>query len=106
MKTNERRMEIIEILYQRRFESMTKLALEFGVTTRTIRNDILELTHSYPIVTIPGRHGGVKVMDGCYRDRKYLNTEEKDLLESLKVGLSGTKLNTMNNILKKFALKK
>lgn len=44
LKANERRQKILEILCVRRQETMENLAQEFNVTTRTIRNDIEELT--------------------------------------------------------------
>jgi predicted DNA-binding transcriptional regulator YafY len=105
MGPNERRMEIMEVLCQRRHDTMKNLAFEFGVTERTIRNDISILSLSYPLETIRGRYGGgVKVMDGFYMNRKYLKPEQKDLLERLSTNLSGEDLSIMNSILKEFAL--
>lgn len=49
LKANERRQKILEILCVRRQETMENLAQEFNVTTRTIRNDIEELTLAHPI---------------------------------------------------------
>jgi len=105
MGPNERRMEIMEVLCQRRHDTMKNLAFEFGVTERTIRNDISILSLSYPLETIRGRYGGgVKVMDGFFMNRKYLKPEQKDLLERLSTSLSGEDLSIMNSILKEFAL--
>jgi predicted DNA-binding transcriptional regulator YafY len=107
MGPNERRMEIMEVLCQRRHDTMKNLAFEFGVTERTIRNDISILSLSYPLETIRGRYGGgVKVMDGFYMNRKYLKPEQKNLLERLSTSLSGQDLSIMNSILKEFALNK
>jgi len=65
MGPNERRMEIIEALCRRRQDTMANLAAEFGVSVRTIKNDIDILSLSYPIETIRGRYGGgVRVADG------------------------------------------
>ena len=86
---------------------MKNLAFEFGVTERTIRNDISILSLSYPLETLRGRYGGgVKVMDGFYMNRKYLKPEQKNLLERLSTSLSGQDLSIMNSILKEFALNK
>jgi len=105
MGPNERRLEIMETLCLRRHETMENLAFEFGVSVRTIRNDIDHLSLSYPLETVRGRYGGgVRVMDGFYMNRKYLNPEQKDLLEHLRTSLSGTDLSIMNTILKDFAL--
>lgn len=84
---------------------MSNLAFEFGVSTRTIRNDIDILSLSYPIETIRGRYGGgVKVADGYYLNRKYLKPEQQELLERLRTSLSGNDLAVINSILKDFAL--
>lgn len=99
----ERRMEIIKVLCKRRFETMGNLAVEFGVTSRTIRNDINYLSLSYPIETVRGRYGGVKVVGDFDLDRKYLNSKQKNLLEKLKNGLADQELLIMNSILNEFA---
>lgn len=83
---------------------MSNLANEFGVTTRTIRNDINILSLSYPIETIRGHGGGVKVADGYYLHRKYLKPKQQELLERLCTSLSGSDLEVMNSIIKDFAL--
>ncbi|GAA0109278.1 HTH domain-containing protein [Clostridium tertium] len=101
----ERRMEIIKVLCKRRSETMENLAEEFGVTSRTIRNDIDYLSLSYPIETVRGRYGGgVKIIGDFELDRKYLNSQQKTLLEKLKESLSGQELSIMNTILSDFAL--
>ena len=51
MTANERRAEIMRIMTARRQESMGRLALELGVTRRTIRSDITTLTVDYPLET-------------------------------------------------------
>ncbi|MGF7185301.1 putative DNA-binding transcriptional regulator YafY [Desulfitispora alkaliphila] len=105
MGPNERRMKIIEALCRRRQDTMSNLATEFGVSTRTIKNDIDTLSLSYPIETIRGRHGGgVKVTDGYYLNRKYLKPQQQELLERLYTNLSGSDLEVMDSIIKDFAL--
>lgn len=105
MSANDRRIEIMEVLCHRRQETMSNLALEFGVSIGTIRNDIDRLSLSYPLETVRGRYGGgVRVMDGFYMNRKYLNPKQKELLERLRTSLSGTNLTILNGILKDFAL--
>lgn len=47
----DRRQAIMEALSDRRFETLENLATEFGVTTRTIQNDITVLGCSVPIST-------------------------------------------------------
>ena len=84
---------------------MANLAAEFGVSTRTIKNDIDILSLSYPIETIRGRYGGgVRVADGYYLHKKYLKPEQQELLGRLSANLSGSDLLVMNSIIKDFAL--
>jgi predicted DNA-binding transcriptional regulator YafY len=105
MGPNERRMEIIEALCRRRQDTMANLATEFGVSVRTIKNDIDILSLSYPIETIRGRYGGgVRVTDGYYLHKKYLKPEQKELLTRLAPSLSGNDLLVLNSIIKDFAL--
>jgi predicted DNA-binding transcriptional regulator YafY len=107
MGPNERRMEIMETLCHRRQETMGNLAFEFGVSVRTIKNDIDNLSLSYPLETICGRYGGgVRVADGFYMNRKYLKPVQQELLERLSAQLSGDDLAVMNSIFKDFALNK
>lgn len=105
MGPNERRSEIMEVLCRRRQETMQNLATEFGVSIRTIRNDIDYLSLSYPLETVRGRYGGgVKVMDGFYMSHKYLKPDQQELLKRISTSLTGTELAVMNSILKDFAL--
>jgi DeoR/GlpR family transcriptional regulator of sugar metabolism len=105
MGPNERRKEIMETLCQRRHETMKNLAFQFGVSVRTIKNDIDILSLSYPLITMRGRYGGgVKVIDGFNMNRKYLNPQQQELLERLCIDLSGNDLAVMNSIIKDFAL--
>ncbi|WDC85921.1 HTH domain-containing protein [Caloramator sp. mosi_1] len=105
MGANERRMQIIEVLCRRRQDTMKNLAFEFGVTERTIRNDINILSLSYPIETIRGNGGGVRIMDGYKLNQKYLKPEQEELLRRLSIQLSGDDLTVMNSIIRDFALK-
>ena len=59
MTASERRNAILEVLCFRRFDTVANLAFEFGVTDRTIRNDILTLSLEYPIYTTKGNGGGI-----------------------------------------------
>jgi predicted DNA-binding transcriptional regulator YafY len=103
--TTERRQAILEAMCDRRHESVTNLAFEFGVTTRTIKTDLQILACSYPIYTTQGNGGGVHVVDGFYLGRKYLKPNQKALLELLAEGLAEEDAKTMGEILKTFALK-
>ena len=101
--TTERRQSILEVLCLRRFDTIDHLADEFGVSRRTIRYDLEVLQCSYPIETLKGGGGGVRVMDGYYIGMKYLNSRQATLLEKLSETLSGDELLTMQSILKTFS---
>ena len=101
--TTERRQSILEVLCLRRFDTIDHLADEFGVSRRTIRYDLEVLQCSYPIETVKGGGGGVRVMDGYYIGMKYLNSGQAALLEKLSETLSGDELLTMQSILKTFS---
>ena len=105
MGPSERRYAVMEILCRRRQETMANLAFEFGVSIRTIRNDIDILSLSYPLETVRGRYnGGVKVMDGFYMERKYLQPEQRALLVQLSGNLVDKDLAVMKSILREFSL--
>ena len=68
----------------RRFDTVANLAFEFGVTDRTIRNDILTLSLEYPIYTTKGNGGGIHV------DEKV--QARKDLSQGRAAGIVGKAL--------------
>lgn len=106
LRPNERRRAILEVLCKRRQETIDNLAQEFGVSRRTIRYDIEELSCAYPIESVKGRYGGgVRVADGYYIGRKYLKPSQQELLKRLSEQLNGEDLATMNSILSEFDLK-
>ena len=101
--TTERRQLIIENLCRRRKDPVDRLAEEFGVSRRTIRYDLEVLQCSYPIETVKGGGGGVRVMDGYYIGMKYMTDSQTSLLNKLSENLSGDELDTMQSILKTFS---
>ena len=74
---NERSAEIMRILTYRRHETMGQLARELGVTDRTIHTDILCLTADYPLDTVRGNGGCVKLAD-WYHPNKVIFTHEQE----------------------------
>lgn len=104
MGAAERRQQILELLCQRRKETVSNLAAELGVCERTIRRDIEMLTLQYPIETVCGRYGGgVKLTDWYYQGRRRLTPRQTALLRRLAAGLQGEDLEDMNQILVQFA---
>ena len=106
MSANERRRAILEAMCRRRHDTRENLAFEFGVSKRTIENDVLMLSTEYPIYTSQGNGGGIHVVEGYRLDRNYLSDEQTELLERLSVGLSGDDAKVMRSILTAFSLKK
>ena len=103
MSANERRKQILDLLCQRRRDTVQNLATEFGVCERTIRRDIEELTLTYPLETARGRYGGgVRMADWYFQNRPKLSPKQTALLKRLAVGLYGEDLNEMNQILARF----
>ena len=99
-------MAILEVLCERRQEKIANLAFEFGVTTRTIKNDILELSLSYPVYTTVGRyHGGVYISDDYYLGKQYLSEEELKLIISLQATVDDDQRRILQSIVKKFGRK-
>lgn len=103
LKPSERRDAIINVLCDRRQDTISNLAQEFGVSIRTIKYDIEELTLAHPIETKRGKYGGVRVMDGYHISRKRLKPEQIKLLQKLQTQLTGAELEIMNSIFKDFA---
>ena len=84
MGSAERRNAIVKVLCRRRYDKIGNLAMEFGVSERTIRRDIEILSLTEPIYTQTGRHhGGVYVVDGYYAGQLYLAEDEILLLHQL-----------------------
>lgn len=101
----ERRMKIIMVICKKRYVTMAYLACEFRVTVRTIQSDIKHLSYSYPIETIRGRYdGGVRIHEDFCLNKRYLNTEQIDLLKKLKGHLPTKETIVMESILNEFAL--
>lgn len=105
MTVSERRRAIIEALSIRKYDTSENLASQFGVTVRTVYNDITALSLEYPIYTLQGNGGGIYVEEGYRLDRQYLSDEQSELLESLLPQLSGERAEIMQSILSKFKLK-
>lgn len=108
MSQFERRFRLLELLNVRRHDTYEHLALEFGVSKRTIRYDIEALMCRYPIETVCGRYGGgVRLADGYYLHQKSesneLDAEQTALLRDLRVYVNGRKLVVLNGILVQFA---
>ena len=94
----------MDLLCQRRRETISNLAAELGVSERTVRRDIEMLTLRYPIETGCGRYGGgVRMADWYQQGRQRLTPRQTALLRRLAAGLQGEDLEDMKQILTQFA---
>ena len=101
--TTERRQLVLDYLLDHRYTTLNALCMEFQVSMSTMRRDVLILSCSYPITTIQGGGGGIKIADGYRLGMKYMTSKQTDLLEKLSETLSGDELATMQSILKTFS---
>lgn len=107
MTASERRMQIIQLLCKRRQERIENLAFEFGVSIRTIKYDIEELSLSYPIYTVPGRHnGGVYIAEDYYLGKQYLSVEQLQAISSLLDKVDDDQRKVLESIITDFGKKK
>ena len=86
MTLNERRAEIVKILKFRGQERIAVLANETGVSIRTMKGDIQELVKEYPIETVRGNGGGVRLnMDNKTYKGVLTEAQQNALIEAMKV---------------------
>ncbi len=102
MNTMERRMAIIDVLIERGYEKADNLAFEFGVSEKTIRNDVSQLSLSYPLYTVTGPYGGIYIDEKYCTSRRFINDAELKLFTKLAQGLAGEELALMQRFLKHF----
>ena len=76
----DRRQAMLELLSDRRQETVAKLMTEFGVSRCTVLRDIDALSCSAPIYTVQGNGGGIRVVDGYYYGRRYLTRKQASTL--------------------------
>ena len=101
MTAAERRRAIVELLNKRRSETETNLAYRFGVSRRTIVNDVMMLSLSYPVYTTKGNGGGVFISDDFDLYCPRLTAAELDLLKRILEKLSGEEREIMLGLIKK-----
>ena len=99
----DRRQAITEVLSDRRFETIENLMAEFNVSRSTIKRDLEILGCSVPLYTVQGYGGGIRVADGWYAGRRYLRSEQEELLRDLMDGLQPDQQRIMQSILASFA---
>lgn len=103
MGPSDRRLAILDILCQKRQDTVGNLAEALHVSDRTIRHDLVVLSCSYPITSIRGRYGCVKIADWFHQDARFLSKEQLQLLRRLRLTLSGDDLVILDSILTQFS---
>ena len=103
MNPIERRQLVLEYLNVHRQATYKELATHFGVSKNTIITDVTELTCSAPIYTVNGNGGGIRVSDEWYIGRRYLHSDQENLLRKLLPRLKPEDRKTMESILYAFA---
>lgn len=96
---NERRMAIWHTLCYRRHVTISYLAAEYKVSRSTIRDDVDILSLSYPIVSVRGHGGGIKVADWYQPKSMLLTPVQMDLLLKISKQLSGDEARIMSSII-------
>lgn len=103
MNPIERRSAIYTLLCWRRFDSIANLALELHVSERTLQRDINLLSLSYPVETVRGCRGGVKLAEWFIPAGRCLSPTQAALLRKLRPHLAPTDQVILNSILLQFS---
>ena len=61
VSVERRRAAIMKLLILKRRSTLCEIAQEFSVSDRTIYSDLVALTTEYPIETVRGNGGGVRL---------------------------------------------
>lgn len=99
----ERRQKILEVLCLRRHDTAGNLAHEFHVSRETICRDITIIACSYPVETVQGGHGGIRVAEWFHMDRRSLNSDEITFLRRLAEQLCDSDREKLNRIITLFS---
>ena len=83
MSAIERRAEIMRILTSRRKCYLSELSDELGVSKRTIQRDIQALVLEYPLESISGNGGGIRLADWYYPHKNILSQEHIHVIEAM-----------------------
>ena len=104
MTAYERREKMRVLLAKERSTNATFLMHHFGVSRRTIYNDLLFLNDVMPLVTHRGKGGGVSLELEYHAPKVYLSEDEENLLLRLLDSLSEKEKKMIINIINKFSM--
>ena len=100
----ERRENIKMYLIKKRSATTLQLSYMFGVSKRTILNDLVFLSSRIPIITKSGNGGGVFLDMEFENHKEYLSNDEQMLLERLSMTLNGRDKLLIESIINKFSV--
>lgn len=99
----ERRLMILEMLSVTNLVTYSRLAKELGVSIETIRTDITALMCLYPIETVRGCNGGVKLIDRPLSRHKTLTEDQTSFLFRIRARFDNEELEMLDSIILQFA---
>ena len=102
MTAADRRLEIISILVVSGHVTAGELAQEFGVTRRTILNDVSALTYGYLIYTKQEACGGIFIMDSYKPYNNTLTPLEQERLKGMYDAAEGEDKKILERVLRKY----
>ena len=97
----ERRQAIVDVMIERRKDTIPNLAHEFNVAPATIRRDLNVISKSYPIISVPGRSGGVFYLGKETYKKCPLSVQELIFLHELRHTISREDSRELEKILHK-----
>ena len=103
----DRQIGILQILKNRRQAKVLELAKDLHVSRATILRDLEDLSRAhYPICVLPGRNGGISVIEGCEICIPVMKTVHEQFLKSLLPRLQPGEQEMMEEILRTYSHKK
>ena len=103
VRANERRQAIWHSLCRIRQMTVADLMAEYNASRSTIYRDLQILSLSYPIVTMIGNGGGVKLADWYEPGKGQMTPSQTDLLLRISKTLTGPDAHIMQSIISQYA---
>ena len=102
MTAAERQDLIMATLRKQRTATLREFAVRCDCTERTIQNDVVALSASFPLMTVQGKGGGVKLAEWYQPQRSCLSPEQIDVLKRFASSASQEDRMCLNSILDQF----
>ena len=104
MTASERRQAILARLGGGELLKREQLAEEYHVSERTIRHDVEALMCDYPVVTVKGRNGGIKLAGWFHPSRKTLSKQQIEAVRKAADFLDGEDRQALISIITQFSV--